>query len=181
MIGRTTSERPRDFRGLRRRARVLVDALDLPTPCDVETLRDKVSAECDRAIKLVPMALQGSGFSGLWLETDDADLVVYEETAVTQHRNHIIAHELSHMLCGHNSTEAVSDQAIKVLFPDLDPALVRRMLGRGGYTDRDEQEAEVVATVMLGRLARSGASAPDELPAAEADVLARIQKSLRRN
>jgi len=165
---------------MRRRARTLVESLDLPAPCDLVTLRDKVSAERNRPIRLVPLAMHGSGLSGLWLETDDADLVVYEATTGAQHRNHIIAHEFSHMLCGHTSTEAVTDQAATLLFPDLDPGLVRRMLGRGGYADRDEQEAEVVATIMMERLGRSDPGAADELPAAEADVLARIQKSLRR-
>lgn len=182
MIRRTRSEsqRPRDFRALRRQARTLVESLDLPEPCDVITLSDRVSAERNRPIRLVPLAMHGSGLSGLWLETDDADLVVYEATAGSQHRNHIIAHEFSHMLCGHNSTEAMTDQAAKLLFPDLDPALVRRMLGRGGYADRDEQEAEVVATIMLERLGRGDPGPTGEVPAAEADVLARIQKSLRR-
>ncbi|MET8012917.1 toxin [Streptomyces sp. NPDC005271] len=182
MIRRDKSEwrRPRDLRGLRRWARTLVESLDLPSPCDLQTLRDKVSAEHDRPIRLVPMAMHGSGLSGLWLETDDADLVIYEATTGAQHRNHIIAHEFSHILCGHNSTEALSDQAAKLFFPDLDPGMVRRMLGRGGYANRDEQEAEIVATIMLERLGRGDPGPPDTLPSAQADVLARIQKSLRR-
>ncbi|EFL09476.1 predicted protein [Streptomyces sp. AA4] len=165
---------------MRRQARTLVNSLRLPDPCDVLTLRDKVSSDRNRPIRLVPLDMHGSGLSGLWLETDEADLVVYEATAGVQHRNHIIAHEFSHMLCGHISTDAMTDQAAKLLFPDLDPALVRRMLGRGGYADSDEQEAEIVATILLERLGRSDPGPPGELPSAEADVLARISKSLRR-
>lgn len=183
MIRRNRNEPPgrHGFRGLRRRARSLVDSLELPEPYDLLTLRDKMSAERGRAIRLVPMELQKAGLSGLWLETDQADLVAYEATAGVQHRNHIIAHEFAHMLCGHTSSEAVADNAARLLFPDLDPALVRRMLGRGGYADGDEREAEVVATIMLERLGRGDPESHDELPAGEADVLARIQKSLRRN
>lgn len=177
---RTEPQRLPDFRGLRRRARTLVDSLDLPERCDLPTLRDKMSVERNRQIRLVPLDMHGSGLSGLWLETDDADLIVYEAASGAQHRNHIVAHEFSHMLCGHHSTEAMTDQAARVLFPDLDPDLVRRTLGRGGYDHRDEQEAEVVATIMLERLGRGDPGPPSVLSPGEADVLARIQTSLRR-
>jgi hypothetical protein len=37
--------------------------------------------------------------------------------------------------------------------PDLDPAMVRSLLNRGAYTDIEEQEAELFATLLLERVA----------------------------
>ncbi len=37
--------------------------------------------------------------------------------------------------------------------PDLDPALVRRFLGRSSYSDAEEQEAELIATLILKKAA----------------------------
>ncbi|BFU47388.1 hypothetical protein [Krasilnikovia sp. MM14-A1004] len=117
--------------------------------------------------------------SGVWVTTHDTDLVLYEAATSTPHRHHIIAHELAHMLCGHSGVEAIDDEAARLLFPDLDPALVQQMLRRSGYPHRDEQEAEVVATVLLERLNRAVPEEVGCIPMEDAAILARIDRSLR--
>ncbi|WP_224386173.1 hypothetical protein [Pseudonocardia sp. ICBG1293] len=147
----------------------------------MSALQKRVSTVRKRPVELIGLDVKTSGLSGLWVETAEIDLVVYEASAGFQHRIHIVAHEFAHMLCGHTSTKSMTDQVIALLFPDLDPTFVRGMLGRGGYDDRDEQEAEVVATVLLERLARNEQPTLVAPWCAETDALKRISRSLRRD
>ncbi|MDI3420593.1 toxin [Streptomyces luteolus] len=125
------------------------------------------------------MPLDAAGPCGLWLAFSDADYVVYEQHTSRHHQEHIIAHELAHMLCCHRSGTADS-AAVAELFPDLDPSLVQDLLSRDSYSDAQEREAEVMA-YLIGEGLRSHPGAD----VTETDgVLGRIQGSLnwrRRN
>jgi hypothetical protein len=60
---------------------------------------------------------------------------------------------------------------MRLLLPSLDPAMVRRVLGRAGYTSVEEREAEFFAS-MLGQhtgLAQRGDSVADRLRSALED------------
>jgi hypothetical protein len=172
----------RRLKSFRRKAHALVDALDLPADGDITTVHQRVSAQRGRPIQLIPMPMSHSGACGLWIATREADLVFHESMTSPRHQHHIIAHELAHMLCGHTGIEAIADESARLLFPDLDPNLVREMLGRSGYQNHDEQEAEIVATIMLECLVRPApVQAPAEAAAGDyAMALARIDRSLRR-
>jgi hypothetical protein len=58
-----------------------------------------------------------------------------------------VLHELAHILCEHTGADGTIDR----LFPDLDPATVRKVLGRVGYTTAQEREAEMMASLIRGR------------------------------
>jgi hypothetical protein len=70
------------------------------------------------------------------------------------------------MLCNHVTPLRLEGDYAKRLVPDLDPALIKLMLGRTSYTTEQEREAETLATLILSR-ARRAASDP---PAARADI-----------
>jgi len=80
------------------------------------------------------------------------DYVFYEPETSQLHREHIILHELGHLLCEHQPTEVIDEEVIAQLFPDLNPTVVHRVLGRTTYTAVEEQEAEMVASLVRERV-----------------------------
>ncbi len=90
------------------------------------------------------------GLCGVCISTASADYV-YTPTGTTPfHREHIALHEIGHLLAGHRSGVEVADLA-KMLLPDLNPAVVRAVLGRTSYTSEQEREAEHFATLVMER------------------------------
>jgi hypothetical protein len=67
------------------------------------------------------------------------------------------------MLCGHSIAVDVENSTLSRLMPDLDPTTVARVLGRVSYTTSQEQEAEMLASVIRARAVRGlpGATGTD--------------------
>jgi hypothetical protein len=128
---------------LRRRCLARVRELSLPVPFDVRALCHEVAARRGRPLRLVPMTGL-TDVCGLWISTDAMDLICYESDTTRPHQEHIILHELSHVLCEHYPVELPT----RTLLPDLDPAMVRTVLGRAGYSTDEEREAETLASLI---------------------------------
>jgi hypothetical protein len=64
------------------------------------------------------------------------------------HQDHIVLHEICHLLCGHAGDDALGTEHARLLFPNLDPAMVGRVLGRTSYSTEEEQEAELLASMI---------------------------------
>jgi hypothetical protein len=111
----------------------------------VHILCDQIAARRGRPIRLIPMAGL-TGVCGLWIATDATDLICYERDTTRPHQDHIILHELSHLLCEHFPVGLPA-----ALLPDLDPAMVRAVLGRAGYSTAEEREAETLASLIRQR------------------------------
>jgi hypothetical protein len=138
--------------GLRRRCEARLRGVRVPDPFDLDEFCAEVAARRGRPLFRRPVpGLSAEAPCGLWIGTDRADHVFFDPGTSPLHAEHIVLHELSHILCGHSGADA----AIGRLFPDLDPAAVRRMLGRVAYSDRQEREAEMMASLIRGRSARS--------------------------
>jgi hypothetical protein len=118
----------------------------LPTPFDARTLCATVAAKRGRPILLSPMASQDDIW-GLWVATDTSDLIFYDQGTTPPHQQHIILHELSHVLCDHYRVSFSAGDSRRLL-PDLDPEMVRRILGRTTYSAVEEQEAELLASLI---------------------------------
>ncbi|WP_410567553.1 hypothetical protein [Amycolatopsis sp. cmx-4-61] len=105
------------------------------------------------------------------------DVVAYEAETSRTHQDHIIAHELAHIMCGHTGIVPIDGNVARLVFPNLDPGLVRDMLNRADYGDEHELEAEIMASVILRRMnarpERSGPTPPEE----DQEVLARLEKT----
>lgn len=166
----------RDFRALRRACGDLLREIRLPTRFDIESLCDQLSERRGIPLRLIPMSLDPSTPSGLWVSIPTADLIVYESSASRPHQEHIIAHELGHMIWQHDQ-HWNDDNVAALFFPDLDPCLVKDMLQRAGYTDAQEREAETMATVILSRMQRAGHFSPASSDQPEA-VIDRVKSSL---
>ncbi|WP_314173995.1 ImmA/IrrE family metallo-endopeptidase [Streptomyces winkii] len=114
--------------------------------------------------------------------TQSVDFIVYEADTSKPHQDHIIAHELAHMVCGHRSGAGadVDNETARLLFPDLDPGLLRKILGRTSYSTVQEREAEVTASLILERINRPVLEPISAVPSEDAGAVERIERSLRR-
>lgn len=159
-----------------RRCRALVADLPLPDPFTVADLVAAVAARRGRSIDIGTLPGGATAQTcGVWFQLVDRDVILVEENTSAFHRDHIVLHELGHMLCDHrggdggDGRDRVDDLAL--LLPDLSPDLVRRMLGRTAYTNDEEQEAELVASLIR-------ITAETRAPGAEPGVLGNLAAAL---
>jgi len=138
-------------RELRRRCERILDELAVPDGTDVRTLCELVGQRQGKPIHLVPESLPPQSPCGLAVRTARFDAIIYEERTSPLHQEHIIGHELGHILCGHDSVPVIDSDASRLLLPDLDPALVQAVLGRTNYTEAQEREAEMIASLIMRR------------------------------
>lgn len=150
-------------RALTQRHRRRVQALSLPRPFDAFTFIAALAAERGRPIDLVPIAGRNDTPCGLLVTTDRADCIVYAADTTAPHQQHILLNEAAHLICGHHEASPSLSAAARVLLPNLPPSLVERVLGRTVYTEPQEHEAELVASLIRCRAARE-----DNLTAATA-------------
>ncbi|MBP2472854.1 hypothetical protein JOF53_001726 [Crossiella equi] len=136
-------------RQIRKRCQALVDGLTLPVPFTVDALLDGLAAQRGRPIELLalPPGMVVNA-CGLWIATDTHDEIYVEEKTTALHREHIILHEIGHILCDHESSEEGGQVSLAKFLPDLSPELIERLLARTNYTSEQEQEAELVASLI---------------------------------
>ncbi len=84
-------------------------------------------------------------------------------------------HELGHLLLGHHKVPLLGLDASKALFPQLDPAIVQQVLGRTGYTEDEEKQAELVASLIQERVSRWSREGED-VSADDAQVIGRVER-----
>ncbi|MFF8731193.1 regulator component [Streptomyces sp. NPDC015171] len=117
----------------------------------LDAVRERVEELRGRPLVLreLPEQAAATGACGLWLGTDHADYVFYEARTAPLHREHIILHEIGHVLCDHHRslTEDGAEPADRLLH-GLRPHLVRRLMARTSYTTTEEQEAEMIASLI---------------------------------
>jgi hypothetical protein len=136
-------------RRIRKKCRALVNGLRLPRPFTVDALVAELAERRGRPIELriLPAGTAGNA-CGLWIGTDTRDEIYVEENTSPFHREHIVLHEIGHMLCEHEANHQDEHGSLGRLLPDLSPALISRILGRTNYTSEQEQEAELVASLI---------------------------------
>lgn len=170
---------------LQQRCRNLAKTLDIPEPFDLHEFLARLQRQRQREISLMPMTAGLNAPSGMWISTATTDYVFYDAGALPARREHIIFHELSHILFGHSGGLAVNDGDLATfLLPDLPTDLITRLLGRAAYDTKEEQEAEALATVLLQRAAartRRHHAAPSGIEPGVAAVLANVEQAWGRN
>ncbi|RKT11333.1 hypothetical protein BX285_5281 [Streptomyces sp. 1114.5] len=135
-------------RELRRRCRRELRALGIQPPLQVDVLCQLLGERRGRPIRLVPYSLPVPGPFGVWLATTSADYILYQQETSKIHQDHIILHEVGHILADHQSDEA-DDEFWRQMTPDLSLEAVKRALRRTSYDQDHEREAELVATIIL--------------------------------
>ncbi|MET0135537.1 MAG: hypothetical protein ABW215_18310 [Kibdelosporangium sp.] len=121
----------------------------IPRPFDLVTFCAHVEKLRGRRLVLKPMpGLSAAAPCGMWLSLAETDFVLFEPNTSQLHSEHIILHELAHMLCDHRLT--MDSSVLARLLPSIDPAIVKRVLGRVNYATEQEQEAEMLASLIRG-------------------------------
>ncbi|MGH3768879.1 MAG: hypothetical protein ACRDS0_07620 [Pseudonocardiaceae bacterium] len=135
---------------LRRQCNKLLRELELSRSFSVETLCTRLAVHRGRPlyVQALPDAAALAGPCGVWLETETEDFIFYESNTSPLHQDHIVLHEIGHMLRQHPATDLLPDSVFEGLFPDLDRGMVTRLLGRSSYNSWQEREAEAVAGIL---------------------------------
>ena len=168
----SSTSRHDQLRRLREAGVRRIDELGLTTYPDVDALCLHLGEIRQRPILRVPVTMRASDPCGAWVVARHEDLVFYDTTTTRAHQEHIIMHELGHMISCHRGSGLLDDTSARLLFPNLDPALVRDMLMRTTYDDVQEQEAEVIAYLLSRRIVRN--DLVERAPDRTLDQIARI-------
>ncbi|MGI5467483.1 hypothetical protein [Streptomyces sp. CA-132043] len=137
------------WRRLRRRCESVIAGITLPEPFSARELCDQLKAERERPLQLLPLptpTVPGTP-TGMWLTTERGDYIFYDSQTSLVHQEHIIVHEIGHMLCDHRS--AVDDRRLYRHVDLGNPDDVGQVLARIRYSDEQEQEAEMIASLIL--------------------------------
>ena len=161
---------------LRRRCERRLQNIPIPRPFNLDTFCAVIATHRGRPLILQPTpGLSAGAPCGLWISVPTADYVFYDPGTSRLHAEHIVLHELGHMLSEHATGVGldVSGGALARLVPDLDPRTVDTILGRVRYTTAQEQEAEMLASLIRARAAMppAGDDHPGSALGRVADVL----------
>ncbi|MGA2829209.1 MAG: DUF6545 domain-containing protein, partial [Streptosporangiaceae bacterium] len=125
----------------------LIRQLDPPAPFTLDGFRNRLEQHCHRTIRMISTAMPPGAPSGVWLQTDSADFLFYEEQTSAFHQAHIVASLAARILLAGPAGAAVSQQ----LVPNVDVQSQRLFPGaRIGDTVSDS-EAEAFAFKILQR------------------------------
>lgn len=163
---------------LRRRCERRLESIPVPNPFDLDGFCAVVAAHRGRPLTLQPVpGLSAGAPCGMWISLATADYVFYDPGTSRLHAEHIVLHELSHMISGHTTgIQAgleVGGGAVGRLVPDLDPRTIDTILGRASYTTAQEREAEMLASLIRARTVPAPATGapPGDTLSRVADVL----------
>ena len=135
-------------RKLRKHCKRVLRSLGVRPPLQVPELCRLLGEHRGRPIRLIPYSLPVPGPFGLWIATKTADYIFYQKETSRAHQDHIILHEVGHILAGHHSDESGSE-VWHTMLPDISPDVINRALQRTSYDEEREREAELVATIIL--------------------------------
>ncbi|WP_432093345.1 toxin [Streptomyces sp. bgisy100] len=160
----------------------VVKSLDIPERTDVNALCDRLEERRGRPISLVevPMPTGPGKPCGLWVAADDADYICYQQYTTQAHQQHIISHELGHMVCDHEAAPVMPNEVAQLLMPTLSPDLVRSVLGRTQYSSEEERAAELVASLLPLQATAAERRAAPAVSQGVASLIKHLERSLER-
>lgn len=88
----------------------------------------------DRPIRLMEWDLSTDGPFGVLISRDHEDVIVYQAKTTKAHQAHIILHEVGHIIAFDLAGERPSG-----------------VVERTSYSDRDERDAEIIASTIMYR------------------------------
>ncbi|MCN0154946.1 hypothetical protein [Salinispora arenicola] len=160
-------------RELTRRCERVVRDLDFPQPFTIDEFCSRLGQRRGRPIQLVPQRFPPQGPCGALVATVQMDVIFFQVGTSVSHQNHIVAHEIGHLVCGHPAQSLLDDIDLQLFLPAINPRLIRHMLARAGYDETAEREAEIFASLVTRRASTSRWTPPSDAP-----PLKRIARSL---
>jgi hypothetical protein len=153
------------LRQVRQQCEARLQSLVLPVPFDLNVLRVNLAAQRGRPMVFRPMPLVGE-VTGLWVGLSSVDIIVYSPVPSRLHQEHIIVHEIGHVLCGHRpvltdvDVETIAFLAGELDILDVKIGVQQHVRFRGPYTSEEEQEVEVLASLIMDRMQHDRATPP---------------------
>ncbi|MET9535882.1 hypothetical protein ABZY02_35950 [Streptomyces sp. NPDC006649] len=124
---------------MRSAARQLIEKLpELPQPWCIETLCQALERTRGRQLRLHPIS-RPSFPSGLWHDDGTADHIFYRASAKGYYRDHIILHEICHILEVENR-EVLDDDAHEI---------IEQVARAPEYSNETEELAETFSSMVL--------------------------------
>jgi hypothetical protein len=116
----------------------------LPNPWDIALLCDQLAEQRGRPLLLWPIDLPAFPF-GLWYDDGQRDHVLYRTELAGIHRDHVILHELCHMIADHNRHSHSLRQGEK----ESDVSALILQAAGNPHSAVQEEIAELFATQIL--------------------------------
>jgi hypothetical protein len=167
-----------DWPGLRARCQQRVDDLlrhtGLPYPWDINLFLDRLERHRGRDIDLCAIAWNLGDSCGAWQQHPDHDVIAYAENTSGFHQDHIILHEVGHLISQHRGRCVLSQEDAQRIAPDLAPAALAHLLDCSG-AQAEEHEAETIAALIHHRAGARPQLVIDAIPPAAAQRLTRVE------
>lgn len=162
---------------VRRRCAVALHDVEVPDPFSLDAFCELLEMKRGRGLHLHPFRVSGVGTvpCGVYLSTKDDDHIFFDARTSPLHRDHIVLHEISHMLLDHG-TDRRLHETLGRLMPSIDQRTLETVLGRTSYSTQQEQEAETLATLIAG--ATRTRTRPVGAGATQDPVLGRLHTTL---
>jgi hypothetical protein len=117
---------------LKTHSRRLIRLLSPELPLSVATLCELLGESRGRPIVLLEWDLPAHGPFGVLISREHEDVIAYQAKTTKAHQAHITLHEVGHIIAF-----------------DLDGERPATTLLRTGYSDRDERDAEIIASTIM--------------------------------
>ncbi|MFE7337014.1 hypothetical protein [Streptomyces griseus] len=160
----------------------------------MEELCSALSRRRGRPLYLREAPLPKPGPTGMWVEYDDYDVILYQQETTRLHQDHIKLHEIGHILVAEvedaeqasveatgqtPALDADGESAVFVegwvaMLPVFDPETIKRIARRCTYDDGEECSVELAATIIL----EWASVLDDSTPLSEDPSLRRVQSAL---
>ncbi len=166
-----------NLRTLRKRCEARLETVNLPVPFTAKAFCAELAARIERPIILSRIAADGNPY-GSWIRTDSCDYIFYDAQTTPLHQGHIILHEACHILCDHRGVQLPGNDMVSFLISGVSRRTIQRMMERNTYTSEEEQEAELLATLISRRAAMENLQAASGLQRNMPVPLERLTASL---
>jgi hypothetical protein len=161
---------------LRGRCEQRVDGLlrhtGVPRPWDINEFLDRLERYRGRDIDLCSVTWTLGDSTGAWQRRRDYDLIAYPDNTSGFHQDHVILHEIGHLISAHEGQCVLTESDAQRLAPHLAPAALAHLLERS-HGDAEEHEAELIAMLIYQR-AQDKPPIGRDVPDRDADRLARV-------
>lgn len=140
-------------------ARKLLAVVPVPQPFSLDVYLRRIEQVRRTKIFVEPAKglLSAGAPCGLWVHVDGADFIFHAPSSSSAYVEHIVRHELGHLLFNHSGTsQSMSPDYMSRLLPGLDPAAALTVLGRDSYGTEQERQAETFARVLAAAIRGQG-------------------------